>query len=470
MTARLRSFRRNATPDPRPAAGTLFRLFPVYAEGLPPETIAVPLPPGSIGAGPSDAQLYVADAAGKSAPYDPPGYSPPYGGKLLPPALPDAAGNFDHIPVDTPQFLAAHLYGSVRHTLDVWQHYLGRRITWWHADAYPRMELIPLIDWENAQSGPGFIETGIWHGPDGTAQPFALNFDVVAHETGHQMLFSLIGVPDEDAIGVPFLAFHESFSDLVALIAVMHFPSVIGQLLAETEGNLYLDNLVNRFAETSAHTQIRMAANLDVMADVAGIALAQDGSWIDPDGLGRNQHAVAAPLTGAIFDILVEVYQDRLVSEGLLPADSDARGWTRAEVEAAFDDLHGATAVAYRRFAGGFTDAVLHARDTVGVALAHVMLSVRPAGLTFGQVAARFLESMLAQGHAPMLPAMLDHFLWRGIDPLPHLALRPAGGAGRARFAVAPARRRDRCPFCHPSATLRAIRLIREGHRVGAAQ
>jgi hypothetical protein len=469
MTARRQKFRPQdvaAAPD---MDGTLFRLFPVFAEGLPPETIAVPLPPGSIGAGPCDTQLFVADAADKTTPYDPPGYAPPYDGKLLPPALPDAHGNFDHIPIDTPQFLAAHLYGSVRYTLDVWQRYLGRRITWWHAAEFPRMELIPLVDWENAQSGPGFIETGLWHGPDGTV-PFALNFEVIAHETGHQMLFSLIGVPSEADLGVPFLAFHESFSDLAALIAVMHFRSVIQRLLEETEGNLYLYNLVNRIGETSAHTQIRMAANLDVMADVADIALATDGTWIDPSGLGRNQHAVAAPLTGAIFDILVEVYQDELVAEGLIPEESDARGWTRAQVEAAFDDVTSSTAGAYRRFAGGFTGAVLHARDTVGRALAHVMLSAQPAGLTFGQVAARFLEAMLEQGYGPLLPAMLDHFQWRGIDPLPFLAFQAVAGRGRERFAVQRTRRRAQCAFCHPGAALRAARLIREGHRLGSAQ
>ena len=448
------------------ARGTRFRLFPVYDEGLPPETIEVPLPPGRIGAGPSDAQLYVADAADKAAPYDPPSYAPPYAGRLLPPALPDARGDFDNIPIDTPQFLAAHLYGSVRHTLDVWQRYLGRRIVWWHADEFPRMELVPVLDWQNAQSGPGFIETGLWRGGDGGVQPFALNFDVVAHETGHQMLFSLVGVPSEADLGVPFLAFHEAFSDLVAMIGVMHFPSVIARLLEETDGNLYLLNLVSRIGETSAHTQIRMAANDDVMADVAGIALAPDGTWIDPAGLGRNQHAVAGPLTGAIFDILVEIYQDALVARGLIAADDDARGWTREEVDAAFADLRDVTARAYRRFEHGFTAAILHARDSVGWALAHVMLSVEPVGLTFDAVAARFVESMLDQGYGALLPAMLGHFRRHGIDPLPSLGLRPnaARWRGRSLLRVRMSPRRPHCAFCHPGAALRATRLIRAGH------
>ena len=170
-------------------------------------------------------------------------------------------------------------------------------------------------------------------------QPYALNFEVIAHETGHQILFSQVGIPAADAIGAPFLAFHESFSDLVALIAVMHFPSVLARLLEQTQGNLYVLNLVNRIAETSAHTQIRLAANTTTMGDIADITMAPDGSWIDPTGQARNQHWIAAPLTGAIFDILVEIYQDSLVLTGLIPNAANAQGWTREEVEEAFEDL-----------------------------------------------------------------------------------------------------------------------------------
>ncbi len=472
MTARQgpRRAAQNAAPA---GGGTRFRLFPVFAEGMPPEVIEIPSPAGSIGPGPSDHRLYVADAADKTAPYDPPASSPPYRGALLPPAMPDAAGHFDHIPLDTPQFLAAHMFGSMRYTLDIWQHYLQRRIDWWDAAEFPRTELIPLLDWPNAQSGPGFMEAGLWHNDDGSVQPFALNFDVIAHESGHQMLFSLIGVPAADAVGVPFLAFHELFSDLVALVAVMHFPGVLARLLMQTQGNLYVLNLVNRIGELSTHTQIRLAANQTKMADVADITLGPDGSWIDPTGAHRNQHWIAAPLTGAIFDILVEVYQDTLVVEGLIPDEANAQGWTQDEVAAAFSAVQSSFSRALARFDTAFVEVIRHARDTVGHAIAHVMLTLRPEGLTFDEVAARFLESMLAQGYGPILPAMLDHFLWRGIDPRPFLRFSPVALPGRGRrraelFAVQPAPRRAHCAFCHPRGTLHVANLIRAGHVVHA--
>jgi hypothetical protein len=456
----------------RLSGGTRFRLFPVFAEDLPPETVEIPSVAGSIGPGPSDHALYVADAVAKAGPYDPPDYGPPYRGALLAPARPDREGHFDHLSLDTPQFLAAHQFGSMRYTLDIWEHYLGRRVEWWDSHVHPRTELIPLVDWPNAQSGPGFLETGVWHGEDGSVQPYALNFDVIAHETGHQILFSQVGVPAADGVGVPFLAFHESFSDLVAMIAVMHFPSVLTRLLEQTQGNLYVLNLVNRIAETSAHTQIRLAANTTTMMDVADIRLAADGSWIDPTGQGRNQHWIAAPLTGAIFDVMVEIYQDMLVVAGLIPNEANAQGWTREDVDAAFGDLNRVFSAALARFDREFVTVISDARDTVGRALAHVMLTVRPETLSFGEVAARFIEALEAQGQAPPMQTMLAHFLWRGIDPAPFLHFRQTGLPGRPRRRYDPFRlqitpQRACCAGCHPGGFLRAAHMIRAAHANG---
>ena len=178
------------------ARGTRFRLFPDYAAGFAePEVVELSLPPGAIGPGPSDPSMYAINPLAKDTPYDPPEYMPPYRGPVYAPALPSAAGHFDHIPVESEQFLAAHLYGTVRHTLDIWEAYLRRRVVWWHADVLPQVELVPIVHWANAHSGPGFIETGQEPNRFGRLQPFCLNFDVIAHETGHAILFSQIGVP-----------------------------------------------------------------------------------------------------------------------------------------------------------------------------------------------------------------------------------------------------------------------------------
>jgi hypothetical protein len=99
--------------------GTRFRLFPQYAEGYrEPEVVEMAFAPGVIGPGPQDGRMYVANAVDKPRPYQVPDQLPPYAGPLYPPAMPGSDGHFDRIPVGTPQFLAAHIYGITRRVLD----------------------------------------------------------------------------------------------------------------------------------------------------------------------------------------------------------------------------------------------------------------------------------------------------------------------------------------------------------------
>ncbi len=451
--------------------GVRFRVFPQpfenYAE---PELVEVGLPPGAIGPGPSDVSMYVADAVDKTEPYDPPSYLPPYEGAVFSPAVPDAAGHFDWIPVDHPQFRAAHVYAVVRLNLDRWQRYLGRPIEWWFADSHPRMELIPRVTWPNAQSGPGLLEAGEMADGFGGLDQFWMNFDVLAHETGHITLFSTIGVPAPDAVHGAFLAFHEAFADLFAVTGTLQFRSVRERLLAETQGDLYVLNLVSRVGELSRWSQIRVASNTAVMADVDGVFLGPDGAWVDPAGRGRGLFDYAAPLTGAVFDILVEVFQDGLAARGLVPDDAGGGGWTRREVEASLARVSRASRLGYQRFSAGFEAALDEARDVVCLCMAHVMHTLRPETLTFATVAARFLEGAGAAGLTPLMPRLLGHFLARGIDPRPHLgrpsaAMRPMRRRpSKAAHAAGPAR--PHCRACgNAAAFILAGRLMRHENR-----
>jgi hypothetical protein len=455
--------------------GVRFRLFPSYAEGFAePEIVEVSLPAGSIGPGPRDRWMYAVNPLCKDSPYDPPHSAPPYDGPVHAPAMPDFAGNFDHIAVESEQFLAAHLYGTVRHTLDIWEQYLRRRVVWWHAQYIPYLELIPIVHWDNAQSGSGFIEMGQRPTRLGRLQPFCLNYDVMAHETGHAILFAEIGVPSREQVTASFLAFHESFADLVSLIGVLHFRSVTNRLLQQTGGNLYVLNLVNRIGEISDTEQIRLADNLATMDEVADITMTPDGQWIDPTGLDRNQHAIAEPLTGAVFDILVDFYQEGLLSRGLIGPSHDARGWTREAVAASVDAVQHESSRAFARFEAGFHAALEDARFLVGRCMAHVMLTIRPETLDFPRVAARFMEAAAALGQGRLLSELLDNFLWRGIDPRPFLAIdvpsdmhRRSDGKGRLWMTEAP----NLVAGCACGSTHgfdRARRMMPHGHRRAA--
>ena len=197
-----------------------------------------------------------------------------------------------------------------------------------------------------------------------------------------------------------------------------------------------------------------MADNLATMDDVADLRLAPDGGWIDPTGLDRNQHAIAEPLTGAIFDNIVEFYQDDLVAMGLVPQAADPRGWTVEAVARASGYLRIASARSFTRFAAEFESALHRARDLVGHCMAHVILTVRPETLSFAGVAARFsLEGCRGAG-AGAHPA-------GSAGELPVARHRPAaasldgGGARRAEVAAAPAWPPVRGRVAEPDARLR---------------
>ena len=400
------------------AGGTRFRLYPQMPdlEGFArPETVRVSPRPGSIGAGPFDGAMRVVDALDKQLPYEFP-YMPPYQGPVFPPARPGADGHFDHIPLNSRQFLSAHMYGSVRFTLDIWENYLGKTVDWYDPRDGFIVELIPEVAWDNAHAGIGFIETGGRMNRSGVYNPFALNFDVLAHEVGHTLLFSEMGIPSFDTLTPQFLAFHESMSDLVALVSTLHFESIIDDLIDQTGGNLYVLNFLNRIGELSHSEQIRVASNDAVMEDLAALQLTPEGEWVDPTGQGRKGHHLSQPLTGAIFDSLVEIYQDGLVRRGLVPPDFDPRGWDRESVDASLDSLQGAHEGAVAMHRGGFIDSLIEARDIIGFALAVTWQRLSPAHLSYAGFAETFLDVMAEIGQAHNLPAFAENFLARGIN------------------------------------------------------
>ena len=62
---------------------------------------------------------------------------------------------------------------------------------------FDRLELTIQPTLNNAFAGYGFIEVGgDWK--DGVYQPFSLNFDVIAHELGHILIYGEVGLPDPE--------------------------------------------------------------------------------------------------------------------------------------------------------------------------------------------------------------------------------------------------------------------------------
>lgn len=412
--------------------GTRFRLFAQLNQGCDkPEIVHVSPLPGTIAPGPADGRMHAIDALDKIGPYAPPQWQPPYRGRIGPPAMPDRDGNFDHIPLGDRRFLAAHLYGCTRRVLDIWEAQLRRPIRWWHAATHPSLELIPLVRWDNAQSGQGFIEMGARRNDGGELQLFALNFEIVSHEVGHAIIFSTVGVPDPDRLTGQYLAFQESFSDMIALVSVLYFESFMANLLAQTHGNLYTLNMLSRMGELSQTQQIRIADNTTSLHDLQGLRFEGPAGWVDDTGLDRNAHDLAQPLTGALFDVLIEIYQDRLAAAGVIPPDSDTRGWTRQEATAAMATFEARWGAAFVRFEPVFRAALVEARDLLGRAMALVLDRLDPNDLDFERVASLFVEACVELGQGHNLDAIQENFRERGIRA--DLPRQPSGIAIRLR-------------------------------------
>lgn len=405
-------------------SGTRFRVYPqapVLESIEDPETIWVSKTPGTIGPGPADEQMYVRDAINKHSPYEPP-YFPPYRGAVHAPARPDSHGHFDYIHPDTREFPAVHMYAVIRRVLDVWEVYFGRPISWHFEDFYERLELIPQLLWDNAQSGFGFIESGYRENEAGDVQLFCLNFDVLAHEIGHSIIYSEVGTPVPATESPEYFGFQESAADMTALIAVLHFDSVVNRLLRDTHGNLYALNELNRIAELSEVEQIRIASNDRRMSDYAA-------GW-------EKEHHLSQPLTGALFDVLVDIYQQLLIDNGVIDRDLADNAYKAVEPDADEMLISRGFEMAYSGQHAQFKQALLLARDYVGTLLAEVWTQLSAHELKYVDVGHALLAADQHLGDGRFHDQIFDCFWWReigAIQPGPKIGANAPNAARSCR-------------------------------------
>ena len=363
--------------------GTRFVLFPqlpsLEQQGEP-ETVWVSSLAGSVGPGPSDNRMYVIDPIGKEQPYGyypgPNGttahYKPPWNGPLFEPALPDDNGHFDHLKFGSPQFEQAHAFGCIRFTIDIWEDYLGHPIAWHFEHEYDQLEILFLRGMDNAYAGYGSIEIGSYTTKKGDFVQFGLSFDVLAHEVGHLITYSLIHIPEGVKLHDEYFGFRESAADMVSMITSLHFETALIGVLEASHGNLYTYNRLNRFGEVSDLDQLRLASNQKTMADFTK-------GWV-------REHQLAQPLTGAFFDIWVDIFHENLVAQGLISREveelSDQLEWNpdyHNVMQPLFDN-------AYAKNPQGFAMALAAARDYMGAALVSTWRQLVPQRITYEEI------------------------------------------------------------------------------------
>ncbi len=445
------------------SGGTRFLLYPqapILDPGREPEIVVVSSPAGTVGPGPRDERMYAINPVDKWPPYGvqtdhsgtPYMYLPPWDGESYPPALPDREGHFDHLDVGSRAFQAAHLFGCVRFVLDIWEAYFGERIEWHFNDAFEQMELVNLPEYDNGHIGFGFLEVGSTLTKNGVFTLDCTNFDVIAHEVGHGIIYSVVGEPDPDKETGEYNGFHESAADLVAIISCLHFDSVMDELLENTHGNLYMLNRLNRIGELSENEQIRIASNSVTMSEFV------DG-W-------RKEHKLSQPVTGAIFDVFVDIFHEQLLDRNLItPRAEDLadqyeyRPHYQAFIQQLFDEAYAGNEIEFK-------EALKQSRDIMGSYLAETWRRLPPDYLTYQLIGEILSEVDRDFSGGEYLRIIDNNFTYREIGLVaagPQLARMPKENHMDSSRRMAPDSRemksRRKLSYCE------RMRLARESRR-----
>ncbi|MES2569155.1 MAG: hypothetical protein V4710_03770 [Verrucomicrobiota bacterium] len=223
----------------------------------------------------------------------------------LPAVSPNLMSDFIQTP-GTQAFDVVHTFAVVRETLTMYQRALSNPCPWqWNNSSnvealsiYPR----GLPDVMNAYYSrqERALRFGDFVQP-GTTPPIHVytcrSFDIVAHEAGHAIL---------DGLKPAWLAFssppqtgglHESFGDLTAIFLALSQLDQVESVIAQTKANL--------------HDKTFLAD----LAEQFGLALGRPNGLRNADNdlklseVGNEVHALSQVFTGAIYDILADIFR-----------------------------------------------------------------------------------------------------------------------------------------------------------------
>jgi len=354
--------------------------------------------PGIILAGPRDARIALAS-----------------GDPGIPPVEPNAFGDFVTMP-DTPQFDAVHTFAVVRQTLTMYQRALSTAgsampLPWqWNSST----DTSPLQVWPyglpnvmNAyySRAQACLKFGDFVPNGETARLYTCrSFDIVSHETGHAVLDGLkpqwlmAGNPPQTG------GLHEAFGDLTAIFLALsqldQCEAVVAQTKARLHDKTFLADIAEQFGlALGSTTGLRNADN--------DLTLSQAGTEV---------HAISQVFTGAVYDILADVFA--------------------FERNPALEDC----ASVLHRVAGWLRGLVLRA-----------LIAAPDAAASFADVANEMLRLALEDGRPQaVVNAIRDRFAQREVLAVPAALAgdHPAGLRLAPLVTDAPGARQDRRACC----------------------
>jgi hypothetical protein len=223
----------------------------------------------------------------------------------IPPVSPNAMGDYITTP-GTDAFDAIHTFAVVHQTLTMYQRALNSPLPWqWNTGGNTDpLQVFPhglpntinafYSRTQKALKFGDFIKPGE---PPTSPRIFTCrSFDIVSHEAGHAVLdglqpsWILIGNPPQTG------GLHEAFGDLTAIFLALSQLDQVDAIIAQTKADL--------------HDKTFLAD----LAEQFGLALGKPNGLRNADNdfklseVGTEVHAISQVFTGAIYDILADIF------------------------------------------------------------------------------------------------------------------------------------------------------------------
>jgi hypothetical protein len=231
-----------------------------------------------------------------------------------------------------PQFHQQMVYAVAMTTIKNFESALGRKILW-----APRMVEDRIIFQEYVQRlrlyPHAMREANAYYSPEKKAVLFGyfesvpvantidmpgafvftcLSHDIIAHEVTHAILDGLYPRFSE-ASNPDVLAFHEAFSDIVALFQHFTFPDVLKHQIASTRGDLAAQNELGKLAQQFGSA----TGGYGSLRDALGAVDPDTKQWKAREPNGDEYMTVMEPhdrgsiLVSAVFEAFITIYKSR---------------------------------------------------------------------------------------------------------------------------------------------------------------
>lgn len=139
-----------------------------------------------------------------------------------------------------------------------------------------------------------------------------LSHDIIAHEVTHAILDGMHRNYNE-ATNPDVLAFHEAFSDIIALFQHFTFPEVLKHQIASTRGDLKSENMLGKLAQQFGTA----LGSYGSLRDAIGSVNPETQIWTpnEPDPLDYQNlmepHQRGSILVAAVFEAFISIYKSR---------------------------------------------------------------------------------------------------------------------------------------------------------------